>query len=415
MDKKRLSSYASLIVNKGLCIMPGQKVIVRSALEQIEFVETVVEECYKAGASKVTVDWHHDPITKLDIKYQAPEVLGETEAWEKLRFKIRTGELPADIYLDSDDPDAFAGIDNEKWANAKRNKYKVRKRYLDMMENKYQWCVAAVPGKKWAMKVYPDLPEEEAIERLWEEILICARADSDDPQKQWDEHNANLKKRCDWLNGLHLTRLVYKSEMSGTDFSVGLIDKMRFMGGLDELETDKGRANNVFYNANIPSEEVFTTPMKGDCEGVLVATRPLSYRGVLIEDFSIWFKNGKVTKVKAAKNEDALRTMISMDKGASMLGECALVPYHSPISQSGILFYSTLLDENASCHMALGDGYSSCLENAGSYTPAEARRIGVNNSMIHEDFMVGTPDLSITGITKDGKEVQIFKNGDWAD
>lgn len=409
MDKNKLRSYAELIARLGVNVQPGQEVIIRSEPEQMEFLEMLTEQCYLAGASKVTVEWRCQALQKLDIKYQSDEVLGRVEPWEEQRLKEKSEKLPANIYLDSDDPDGLAGIDQDKWAKAQQARYKVTKPYRDAMENKYQWCVAAVPGVKWARKVFPGLDDETAMEKLWEAILKCSRAD-EDPMEAWRAHNARLKARCEWLNSLKLRRLVYKSEMSGTDFNVGLIPQMLFMGGAEGLP-DSG----VLYDANIPSEEVFTTPMKGDVEGLAVATRPLSYRGVLIENFSVRFEKGRAVEVHAEKNEEALRLMIAMDDGASMLGECALVPYNSPIRESGILFYNTLFDENASCHLALGDGYSSCLEDFEKYTLEETRALGVNESMIHEDFMIGTPDLCITGITEDGREVPIFVNGDWAD
>lgn len=409
MDKNKLRSYAELIARLGVNVQPGQEVIIRSEPEQMEFLEMLTEQCYLAGASKVTVEWRCQVLQKLDIKYQSDEVLGRVEPWEEQRLKEKSEKLPANIYLDSDDPDGLAGIDQDKWAKAQQARYKVTKPYRDAMENKYQWCVAAVPGVKWARKVFPGLDDETAVEKLWEAILKCSRAD-EDPVEAWRAHNARLKARCEWLNSLKLRRLVYKSEMSGTDFNVGLIPQMLFMGGAEGLP-DSG----VLYDANIPSEEVFTTPMKGDVEGLAVATRPLSYRGVLIENFSVRFEKGRAVEVHAEKNEEALRLMIAMDDGASMLGECALVPYNSPIRESGILFYNTLFDENASCHLALGDGYSSCLEDFEKYTLEETRALGVNESMIHEDFMIGTPDLCITGITEDGREVPIFVNGDWAD
>lgn len=409
MDKNKLRSYAELIARLGVNVQPGQEVIIRSEPEQMEFLEMLTEQCYLAGASKVTVEWRCQALQKLDIKYQSDEVLGRVEPWEEQRLKEKSEKLPANIYLDSDDPDGLAGIDQDKWAKAQQARYKVTKPYRDAMENKYQWCVAAVPGVKWARKVFPGLDDETAMEKLWEAILKCSRAD-ENPMEAWRAHNARLKARCEWLNSLKLRRLVYKSEMSGTDFNVGLIPQMLFMGGAEGLP-DSG----VLYDANIPSEEVFTTPMKGDVEGLAVATRPLSYRGVLIENFSVRFEKGRAVEVHAEKNEEALRLMIAMDDGASMLGECALVPYNSPIRESGILFYNTLFDENASCHLALGDGYSSCLEDFEKYTLEETRALGVNESMIHEDFMIGTPDLCITGITEDGREVPIFVNGDWAD
>lgn len=410
MDKNILRRYARLIAVSGVNIMPGQDVVIRTAPEQLEFVEILAEECYIKGASKVMLDWRYQPVTKLSIKYQSDEILGRVESWEEERLKKLTERLPAMIYLASDDPDGLAGIDQDKWAKAQQERYKVTRPYSDAMENKYQWCVAAVPGVKWAKKVFPGLDEAEAVEKLWQAILGCARASGEDPVEDWREHSGRLRSRCDWLNSLNLRRLIYKSESTGTDFSVGLLPQMLFCGGAEKLP-----GHDVWYNANIPSEEVFTTPKSGDAEGIVYSTRPLSYRGVLIENFSVRFEKGKVVEVHAEKNEEALKLMVKMDEGASMLGECALVPYNSPIRESGILFYNTLFDENASCHLALGAGYSSCLKDFDKYSPEEARALGVNDSMIHEDFMIGAPDLRIIGVTEDGREVEIFRNGDWAD
>lgn len=410
MEEKKLRAYARLIARMGVNIRAGQEVIIRTEPQQLEFLEMLIDECYLAGASKVSVEWRFVPAQRLDIKYQSDETLGRVELWEEQRLKEKAEKLPASIYLDSDDPDGLGSVDQDKWARAKQRRFKITRPYSDAMENKYQWCVAAVPGLMWARKVFPGLDDETAVEKLWETILKCARADGDDPIAAWQAHNAALKRRCDWLNSLSLRRLIYKSDSTGTDLSVGLIPQMRFMGGADELPN-----SDVCFDANIPTEEVYTTPRRGDVEGLAVATRPLSYRGVLIENFSVRFENGRVAEVHAEKNEEALRLMVGMDEGAGMLGECALVPYDSPIRNSGILFYSTLLDENASCHLALGEGYSSCLENFESYTLDEARALGVNESMIHEDFMIGASDLCITGITADGREVPIFINGAWAD
>lgn len=410
MEEKKLRAYARLIARMGVNVQAGQEVIVRTEPQQLEFLEMLVDECYLAGASKVSIEWRFVPAQRLDIKYQSDDTLGRVEPWEEQRLKEKVEKLPASIYLDSDDPDGLGSVDQDKWARAKQRRFKITRPYSDAMENKYQWCVAAVPGLMWARKVFPGVDDETAVEKLWETILKCARADGDDPIAVWQAHNAALKRRCDWLNSLSLRRLIYKSDSTGTDLSVGLIPEMRFMGGADELPN-----SDVCFDANIPSEEVYTTPRRGDVEGLAVATRPLSYRGVLIENFSVRFENGRVAEVHAEKNEEALKLMVGMDEGAAMLGECALVPYDSPIRNSGILFYSTLLDENASCHLALGEGYSSCLENFESYTLDEARALGVNESMIHEDFMIGASDLCITGITVDGREVPIFINGAWAD
>lgn len=238
-------------------------------------------------------------------------------------------------------------------------------------------------------------------------ILYTSRADGSDPVAAWDEHNADLSARCKYLNSIHATELRYHSS-NGTDFKVGLIPEAIFAGG------EEGTVSGTLYNPNIPSEEVYTSPMRGKAEGTVVATRPLSYRGELIENFSVTFKDGKVTCVKAEKNEELLRSMISMDEGASYLGECALVPYDSPIRNSEITFFNTLFDENACCHLALGAGFENCIEGFETKTLEECHKLGVNDSMIHVDFMIGSPDLSIDAVDKDGKLYPIFRDGNWA-
>ena len=410
MKKEILEKYARLIIKTGLNVQPEQEVIIRADVEQAYFVTYLVEEAYKAGASRVEVEWRFVETQKLAIKYQSEETLGTVRDYEELKMKYRSEKLPANLYLDSDDPDGMSGIDHAKWARAQQKIYKVTRKYSDAMENKYQWCVAAVPGKAWAKKVYPDLPVEEAMEKLFAAILKCSRADGEDPIADWDAHNKNLLHRCDMLNSYNFRRLNYRSELTGTDFTVGLIPESRFMAGADRLP-----GTDIWFDANIPTEEVFVTPKKGDCEGIVYSTRPLSYRGAMIENFSIRFENGKVTEVHAEKGEEALKLMVEMDEGAKMLGECALVPYNSPIRESGILFYDTLFDENASCHLALGEGYTVCIDGYEHRSLEEMREMGVNESIIHEDFMIGAPDLSIDGITEDGKVIPIFRNGDWAE
>ena len=407
MDIGKIKSYAELIVKVGANVQPGQDVIIQAELDQPDFVSLMVEQCYLAGAADVRVEWSHQPLQLLNVKYKETERLGKIQNWEKEKLLFRAETLPAMIYLESADPNGLDGMDQEKWGKAVQMRWGVIKPIRDSMENKYQWCIAAVPGKAWAKKVFPELPEDEAMEKLWEAILYTSRAD-DDGVKAWKEHNADLKHRCEYLNSLGLRKLKYKSS-NGTDFSVGLIPQAMFMAG-----AEKTLGREVVYNPNIPSEEVFISPMKGEAEGIVYSTRPLSYRGVMIENFSIRFENGKVVEVHAEKNEDALKTMVAMDEGASMLGECALVPYDSPIRNSGIMFFNTLFDENAACHLALGDGFCNCIRDYEKYTLEECRAMGINMSMIHEDFMIGSEDLDITGITASGEEIQIFKNGNWA-
>ena len=409
MEREILRNYARLIARSGVNILPGQEVVIRSEPIQLDFVEMLTEECYLAGAGRVRMDWSCMRLQKLAIQYQDEETLGRVEKWqeEKLRYECET--LPAMIYLDSDDPDGLGGVDQGKFARSRQAQYQVIRPYKDAMENKYQWCIAAVPGVEWARKVFPGCSDSEAEEKLWQAILHCARADGPDPVETWRQHSEELHRRCAWLNSLDLRRLEYRSESTGTDFTVGLLPQMLFCGGSEKLE-----GKELWYNPNIPSEEVFTSPRKGDAEGIVYATRPLSYRGVLIEDFSIRFEKGRVTEVRAARGEEALKTLVAMDEGAAMLGECALVPYRSPIRESGILFYNTLFDENAACHLALGRGFTSCLRDYENYTLDQARELGVNDSMVHEDFMIGSADLSIVGITAAGERVQIFRDGGWA-
>ena len=407
MDKTKLEKYAKLIAGSGLNVQKGQKVVIQCGLDQPDFVTMVVEECYKLGAASVIVKWSHMPVTKLNYTYRTLETLSTVTPVERAEWQSRVDELSCLLWLDSDDPDGLSGTDNEKISKANMARYPVIKPYRDAIENKYQWCIAAVPGREWAKKVFPDLSVEEAVEKLWEAILYTSRI-SDDPVKAWETHNATLAKRCEFLNKYKFDRLEYKSS-NGTDFTVGLNPKGIFCGG---GETTLGA--NVYFNPNIPTEEVFTTPMRGRAEGKVVATKPLSYQGKLIENFWFEFKDGKVVKLGAEKNRDLLEKMVSMDEGAAYLGEVALIAYKSPINDTGILFYNTLFDENASCHLALGRGFNNCLEDYEQYTNEQCRELGVNNSMLHVDFMLGSADMSIVGVTADGKRVQIFKNGNWA-
>lgn len=407
MDVNKLKGYAELIVRVGANIQKGQDVVISAELDQPEFIEMIVEECYKAGAAEVRVEWTHQPLKLLHVQYQSVERLGSVVGWEKQRLLHRAETLPAMIYLESADPSGLDTLDQEKWGKSVQMRWGVIKPIRDEMENKYQWCIAAVPGKKWAKKVFPELSDTEAVEKLWEAILCTSRAEHDGVAA-WREHNADLKRRCDYLNSLSLRRLHYSSA-NGTDLTVGLIPEAQFLAG-----AEKTLGTGVVFNPNIPSEEVFISPMKGEAEGIVYSTRPLSYRGTMIENFSVRFENGRVSEVHAEKGEAALKTMVNMDEGAKMLGECALVPYDSPIRNSGIMFYNTLFDENAACHLALGDGFANCIRDYDKYTLEQCREMGINMSMIHEDFMIGSEDLDITGITENGESVQIFKNGNWA-
>lgn len=406
MKKTVLKNYAKLVVTMGLNVQKGQDVVIRAQLDQPEFVKYAVDECYKAGARKVTVEWDYQPLTKLHVKHQSLKTLSDVESWEEERLKYRAEKLPCELYIMSEDPDGLSGVNQEKMAKARQAKYPVIKPYKDAMENKQQWCIAAVPGAAWAKRIFPGVPKNTAIELLWKAILFAARA-NEDPILAWQEHNRDLREKCEYLNGLGLAALEYKSE-NGTDLRIGLIEDSMFLGANEKT------LGGIDFNANIPSEEIFISPKKGEAEGIVYASKPLSYQGELIEDFWIRFEHGKAVDVHAEENEELLRKLISMDENAAYLGECALVPYDSPISNLGIVFYNTLFDENAACHLALGMGFTNCIKDFDRYTLEECREKGVNDSIIHEDFMIGTEDLSIVGITKEGKRIQIFKDGNWA-
>ena len=405
MEKTVLEKYADLIVRMGVNVQKNQTVVIVADLDQPEFIRILVEKCYQAGASKVTVEFNYQDISKIHYQYRTEEVLGKVEKWEEERYKFYSETLPCRIYIESEDPDGLKGVDQGKIAGAKRKAYPVIKPYKDAMEGKYQWCIAAVPGVKWAKKLFPQLAEKEAVEKLWQAILTTARI-TDDPIKAWEEHNKEIHDHCEYLNNLGIESLHYKSS-NGTDFTVGLIEQGRFSGGSEKS------IPGIRFNPNIPTEECFTSPMKGKAEGLVVATKPLSYQGELIENFKITFKDGKAVKWEAEKGEDLLEKMITQDEGSAYLGECALVPYDSPVNLTGFLFYNTLFDENACCHLALGDGFPDCIKDYEKLTLEEIHKLGVNESMNHVDFMIGSRDLEIEAKCRDGRTVPIFKNGNW--
>ncbi len=408
MKKKILQQYAALIARMGVNVQKGQEVNICAELDQPEFVKILVEECYRAGASTVIVDWSYQPLTKIHVRHRSVAVLGKVEKWEEERLRHKTQVVPCRIFLVSEDPDGLKGLNHKKYAKAQQMRYAIIKPYRDALENKDQWCIAAVPGAAWAKKIFPELSRKQAIERLWQAILDASRVKEDeDAIAAWQAHNKNLAARCAYLNDLHIKELVYRAS-NGTNLRVGMIPEARFKGGSEVSLL--GRE----FNPNIPSEECFITPKRGEAEGIVYSSRPLSYQGQLIDQFSIRFEGGRAVEVHAAAGEDLLKQLIAMDEGAAYLGECAFVPYHSPISESGILFYETLFDENASCHLALGMGYADTIDDFEHRTLEECRALGVNDSMVHEDFMIGTTDLSVDAITQDGRTVPVFRDGDWA-
>ena len=405
MKKTALREYAKLIVRSGLNVQKGQEVLIYADLDQPEFVQMVVEEAYKAKAKEVIVNWSYQPLKKVHTRYQSVKTLAEVKEWEKARQQHYCDVLPCRLHLVSEDPDGLKGVNMDKVAKAQKLSYPILKPYIDDRDGKQQWCIAAVPGVAWAKKVFPGVRASVAVEKLWNAILDASRARGDS-LANWDAHNENVKKKCAYLNSLKIKSLHYTAD-NGTDLTVGMIDQAIFCAGKEVSRQGIG------FNPNIPSEECFITPKRGEAEGIVYSTMPLSYRGQLIENFSLRFEKGKAVEAKAEKGEELLKTMISMDEGAAYLGECALVPVDSPIAQSGLLFYETLFDENASCHLAMGDGYCDTIENHHNLTLEECRALGVNESMIHVDFMIGCDSMNIDATTADGKVVPIFRKGNW--
>ena len=407
MNKTRLKKYANLIARCGVNVQKGQEVIITAELDQPEFVKMVADECYRAGAKKVSVDFSYQPLMKSHVRYCTEKVLGELEDWQIKKWERQAEVLPCKIYLLSEDPDGLSGINQKKYASAMARRQKTIKPIRMKMENRYQWCIAAVPGKEWAKKVFPGERTSVAVEKLWEAILSTSRVD-ENPILAWERHNADLASRCKYLNSLGIKELKYKSK-NGTNLRIGLLPDAVFMAG-----GERTLGSNVYFNPNIPSEEVFTSPRRADADGIVYSSKPLSYGGQLIENFWIRFEGGRAVEVGAEKNEEMLREIISMDDGAAYLGEVALVPYSSPIRESGILFYNTLFDENAACHLALGRGFTNTLRDYDKCTEEECHARGINDSIVHEDFMIGTEDMNITAVLDGGKEIPIFKDGNWA-
>ena len=409
MKKTVLREYAKLIAKTGVNVQKGQEVFIQAELDQPEFVTMVADACYHAGARKVTVTWKHQALEKLAIRRENVKTLQTVEDWERAKLQHYVDTLPCRIYLLSEDPDGLRGVSPAKMASARQGRYSVIKPYRDQMEGRYQWCIAAVPGVAWAKKVFPNDRTSVAVKKLWDAILQTVRVSKDnDPVEAWKAHNASLKARYEKLNACHFESLHYFSE-NGTDFTCGLIPDAQWMGGGETL------LDGTFFNPNMPTEEIFTSPMKGKAEGTVVSTMPLSYQGNLIENFSITFKGGRAVSCKAEKNQELLEHMIAMDEGAAQIGELALIPNDSPISNLGILFYNTLFDENASCHIALGLGFPNVIKDYDKYTLDEIHDKGVNDSVIHVDFMVGDATMNIDGITPDGEVIPVFRNGNWTE
>ena len=408
MNESVLKGYAKVIVRIGANVQKGQEVVITANVNDNYFVKYLVEECYKAKAKRVRVEWTSDDVVKLAYKYEKTEVLGEMLAYQEEKLKHDSEALPATIYIDSSDPDVLAGIDQKKIADVRAMKGPIVMKYREIMDNKHQWCIAGIPGEAWAKKVFPNLSTEQAMSKLWDAILEVTRINGD-PIKNWEEHNAFLRNKKKQLNDLHIKKLTYKSS-NGTDFTIELPKEVMFGAG------DESTLSGVVYNPNMPTEECFTSPNKYSANGVVYATKPLSVFGNVVSDFGFKFKDGKIYEVISNKPEEkkVLESLIAVDEGASRFGEVAFVPFDSPINKTGLLFYSTLYDENACCHLAIGRAFNECIRDYQNKTPEELKAVDLNTSIMHVDFMIGSSDLSIVAETYDGKTVQIFKDGVYA-
>ncbi len=406
MKKTVLREYAKLIVRCGANVQKGQEVMIYADLDQPEFVQLVVEEAYKAKAAKVMVEWNYQPLSKIHVRYQSLKTLGTVPQWQLARRQHMVDTVPCRIHLMSEDPDGLKGMNMKKMAKSRQMTYPILKPYADQLEGKQQWTIAAVPGKAWAKKIFPNDRTSVAVEKLWQAIISTSRV-NEDPVKAWEDHNEDLRKRCEYLNSLGIAELHYTAN-NGTDLTVGMIPEAQFCGGAEISR------QNITFNPNIPTEECFISPMRGKAEGIVYSTKPLCYQGQIIDNFYFRFEGGKVVEARAETGNELLNTLISMDEGAAYLGECALVPQESPINQSGLLFYNTLFDENAVCHLAVGMGFADTIRDHHNKTVEECRQLGINDSMVHEDFMIGCDSMSIDAKTFDGEVVPIFRNGTWA-
>lgn len=408
MKEEILKNYAKLIVKTGVNVQKDQDVLVNASVDDAYFVKYVVEEAYLAGAREVEVVWNYQPLQKLNYQYQTVETLKELPEWFLKKQEYRVEKLPAVIHILSEDPDGLSGIDQAKLLEVQKAIGPVLMKYREQKDNKFQWTIVGIPGENWAKKVFPNLPLDEAMDALWDAILKVTRVYGD-PIENWKQHNANLSEKTSKLNALGIKTLTYKSN-NGTDFTINIHPELNFLAGGETT------LSKVFYNPNMPTEECFTSPVKTSAHGIVMATKPLSVQGVLVDHFGFRFEKGKVVEVICdnAEYKDVLTKLISTDEGAAMLGEVALVPYDSPINQTNLLFYNTLYDENACCHLALGRAFTECIKDYQNKSEEEIKKVDLNTSMIHVDFMIGSDDLNITAETYDGKTVQIFKDGTWA-
>jgi aminopeptidase len=403
-----LEKLADLAVKIGANVQKDQIVVVNAPVEAADLARRVTKSAYVAGAKAVFINWRDELSGRYSYEYQTLETLQFIPQFsiDRLRFFVDNGACVISIV--SPIPGANKGVDPSKIQAAGIASSKAFNFYREhMMGNRSQWSIIAASNQVWAEKVFPNLKGEEAVEALWDAIFKASRVTEEkDPIEEWNKHNSALINHNQILNDYQFDSLHFKNSL-GTDLTIKLVDNHVWSGGQEKA------TNGVIFNPNIPTEENFTMPHKFGVNGKVVATKPLDYQGNLIEDFWLEFKDGKVVDFDAKKERATLKNLIEFDPGSSYLGEVALISHNSPISQANILFFNTLFDENASCHLALGRAYPMNIKGGTEMKVEELEKLGYNNSMSHSDFMFGSSDMNIVGITKDGKEIQIFKDGNF--
>lgn len=408
-----IEKYADLIVNTGVNLQKGQPVILRGPVESSEFMRLVLKKCYQYGASYVMLEYIDSLAEKEKYLHGSEYAHSFFPKWKADGYEELCKNNACFIRISGDDPDVFSDVPAEIIGLANKvNSQGMKKVNKYTMSSELSWVVAGAPTKAWAKKVFPSLNEDEAVDELWKRILEASRINTPDPLKSWDIHNENLRAKTDYLNSMQFESLHYVSKgngiTKGTDLTIKLPKDHIWSGGSEK------NAAGIYFNANMPTEEVFTAPEKTGVNGYVSSTLPFNCNGNLVENFVLYFKDGRVVDVTAEKGIETLRELISTDEGSAYLGEVALVPHDSPISNSNTIFYNTLFDENASCHLAFGEAYPSCIQGGEKMSEDELKTHGLNTSLIHDDFMIGSSNLDITAYTASGEKVQIFTNGNWA-
>ncbi|WP_438956279.1 aminopeptidase [Cognatiyoonia sp.] len=407
IDPEKLDRLAEVAVRTGVNLQPGQDLIITAPMAALELVQRITVQAYKAGAGLVMPFFNDEVITLARYEHGHDHSFDRAPGWfyEGLGKAFKDGA--ARIAITGDDPMLLSEQDPEKVARASKATSIAAKPAMEPIVGfEVNWNIVAYPGAAWASRVYPDLPVEEAQSKLMDAIYDASRLAGDDPVKNWEQHSANLQVRVDWLNDMNFEALHYTGP--GTDLRLGLAEGHIWKGGASPA------LNGVVCQPNIPTEEVFTCPHAYKVEGTVAATKPLAHQGNVIENIAVRFEAGKIVEATATKGEDVLNALLKTDDGASRIGEVALVPHCSPISQSGTLFYNTLFDENASCHIALGQCYADTIKGGSELKPEELQQLGGNQSLIHVDWMMGSDAVDIDGIKKDGTIVPVMRAGEWA-